>query len=145
MNITRFEVRGLFGKQDVDIPIANNRLVIVGVNGTGKSTVLNLFYYFIARRWTKIVEMQFDSFRLELDGASLALTKEEILNWQSSRAAISRLVRNIAPHGPNALTDEVINELFVQPTWDEADYVRLSVILNLPRSNIRRLRSLIDD
>jgi ABC-type cobalamin/Fe3+-siderophores transport system ATPase subunit len=53
MNITQFQIGGLFGLQQVTIPISDNKLVIVGVNGIGKSTVLSLFYYLIARRWSK--------------------------------------------------------------------------------------------
>jgi ABC-type branched-subunit amino acid transport system ATPase component len=42
MNITRFVIRGLHRSRDYTIEIANNKIVMVGVNGLGKTTVVNL-------------------------------------------------------------------------------------------------------
>jgi len=38
--IEKFTIRGLHGARDYDIPIRDNKIVMVGVNGLGKTTVV---------------------------------------------------------------------------------------------------------
>lgn len=52
-------IKGLFGESDVHFPISDNRLILVGYNGIGKSTILNIFYYFISQQWSKLAEQDF--------------------------------------------------------------------------------------
>ena len=61
MRIRYFEIKGLFGEVDIAIPIRDNKLVLVGYNGIGKSTVLNVFYYLLSRQWKKLLAQDFYS------------------------------------------------------------------------------------
>jgi predicted ATPase len=55
--LTRFQIDGLHGrKRSIDIPLSDNRLVLIGENGTGKSTVVNLFYHFLTQQWRRVSE-----------------------------------------------------------------------------------------
>jgi AAA ATPase domain len=78
MKITEFSVQHLHGHTNATIPIADNRLILVGVNGIGKSTVLNLLYFFLSRQWFRLLEYQFSAIRLKLGSQRLVLTREEI-------------------------------------------------------------------
>lgn len=78
MNVTKFSIYGLFGTQDVIVPIRDNKLVIVGVNGIGKSTLLNIFYYFISLRWSKLKEFKFDRIEITLNNKKLRLHQKEL-------------------------------------------------------------------
>jgi ABC-type polysaccharide/polyol phosphate transport system ATPase subunit len=51
-SITQFRIQALHGlNRAIEIPIRDNRLVLVGENGTGKSTVANLIYYALTQQW----------------------------------------------------------------------------------------------
>ena len=58
-NISRFRVEGLFGRRNVDLALSDNRLIIVGENGSGKSTVVNMLYYFVTAQWDRLQKMRF--------------------------------------------------------------------------------------
>lgn len=78
VKITAFSVTGLWGDTSITVPIVDNRLVIVGVNGLGKSTVLNLFYYFISRQWRKLLDYDFGSLSTTIGSKSLTISREEL-------------------------------------------------------------------
>jgi recombinational DNA repair ATPase RecF len=44
LDITRLEITGLHGRHNVDVPIADNCVILVGVNGLGKTTLINVLY-----------------------------------------------------------------------------------------------------
>ena len=54
--LTRFRIEGLHGKWNIDIPIKDNKLILVGENGSGKSTVANLLFRFLSGQWRSISE-----------------------------------------------------------------------------------------
>ena len=45
VQLTRVTITALFGVYDIDVEISDNTMVIVGENGTGKSTLISLIYY----------------------------------------------------------------------------------------------------
>ena len=58
--LTHFQIEGLHGRdRTIEIPIRDNRLVLVGENGTGKSTVANLLYYLLTQQWRRIMDYRF--------------------------------------------------------------------------------------
>ena len=67
IKFTKIEVTGLFGESDVCIPITDNRVILVGYNGIGKSTILNIFYFFISQQWHKLCDQEFFSVSLSLE------------------------------------------------------------------------------
>ena len=82
MNISSFAIFGLFGTRNVHIPISKNRLILVGVNGIGKSTVLSMFYAYISLRWDRLREFQFDVIEIVLNDELVRLSKEEIIRFR---------------------------------------------------------------
>ena len=46
ISISELTIEELWGYQTFRIPIKDNKLVLVGENGIGKSTVANLIYFF---------------------------------------------------------------------------------------------------
>jgi energy-coupling factor transporter ATP-binding protein EcfA2 len=77
------EIIGLFGESDICIPISDNRLILVGYNGIGKSTILNIFYYFISQQWHKLQEQDFSSVTLRLRNKKrkLSINRTELLEY----------------------------------------------------------------
>jgi len=65
--ITLFEVKNLHGYKSYRITIEENRIILVGENGSGKTTVLRLLYYLLAGEWEKLHQYNFDSLGLTID------------------------------------------------------------------------------
>lgn len=65
--ISRFEITKLHGFKNIDLRFTNNTLILVGENGTGKTTVLHLLYYLLSGQWNAIAKYQFESLSLTID------------------------------------------------------------------------------
>lgn len=146
MIITRFIIEGLFGKTNVDLPISNNKLVIVGVNGTGKSTVINIFYYFISRRWNKLAEMPFQSLSLELNGEHLYLNRDEIKGALRYRGEFNRLIRHYVPSSALPI-DDAFFDWFASSKLanDPAFEISLARNLSIPPSQLKRFLTIFNE
>ena len=83
--ITKFSVEGLFGENRVEIPIQDNKLLLVGENGTGKSTIVNLFYYFLSQQWLEMTKIDFQSVTLKISGKNLKVFREELVSHVRSK------------------------------------------------------------
>ncbi len=62
--LNRFRITGLHGIRTVDIPITDNKLILVGENGTGKTTIVNLIYFFLTRQWNRMASYRFESIEM---------------------------------------------------------------------------------
>lgn len=78
ISLTRFRVDQLHGFKNFDIPIRNNRLVLVGENGSGKTTVINLLYLFLSRQWERLANYQFGAIQVQLNEQEFVLTKRHL-------------------------------------------------------------------
>ena len=77
-NITRVIIKGLHGIKDVDFKTRNGSFILVGENGTGKTTILNIVYYFITRQWSRLVEYNFHSVTIYIKRKKLTATRDEV-------------------------------------------------------------------
>jgi len=75
-------ITGLFGRFNVSLPIMDNRIIIVGHNGIGKSTVLNAFYYVISSQWEKLREIHFESLKIRAGRRVIAIEREWLLDME---------------------------------------------------------------
>lgn len=78
IKISRFAIFGLHGKLDIDIPIYDNRLVLIGVNGLGKTTVVNFIYFVLTDQWTRLMEYEFSSVVLVINDQHLVIHKADV-------------------------------------------------------------------
>lgn len=84
-SISGIKIRKLFGSFDFDISFQDNNLILIGENGSGKTTIMNLLFYFITQQWDELVAMQFDSISLKIVGYAqeLVLTHKELSDYMS--------------------------------------------------------------
>ena len=75
--IEKFSIRGLHSTRDYHIPIRDNKIVMVGVNGLGKTTVVNLLYLILSRQWERTLDYAFRSIELSVDGLTYHVEREE--------------------------------------------------------------------
>jgi predicted ATPase len=76
--ITIFRIRGLHGHLNLDVQFRDNRLIIVGENGSGKTSVLRLLFYFLSGQWTLLHGFHFASLELVIGQDAIALARSEI-------------------------------------------------------------------
>lgn len=78
--LTRFRIEGLHNIRTIDIPITDNKLVLVGENGTGKSTVANFIYFFLTNQWSRMLEHRFKSVLAIIDSKEYYLSLDDVIN-----------------------------------------------------------------
>lgn len=74
--LNRFYIHGLWGEKDVDLRFENNRLVMVGENGSGKTTILRIIYETLACKWTLLSVEDFVCIELWFDGRNPLIIKK---------------------------------------------------------------------
>lgn len=76
--IERFNIKGLFGKKDIDLSFKNKVQIYIGENGLGKTTVLNTLYYLLSCDFKNLVNIIFSRIDITIYGKSFTFSKEEI-------------------------------------------------------------------
>ena len=76
--IEYFEIAGLHGHRHLNIPIEDNKIILVGENGTGKTTVLRLLYYCLSGQWNALRRHNFSSLAVGIGGARYEVTREQL-------------------------------------------------------------------
>lgn len=79
-----FEITKLYGFKNFHIPFKDNQIVLVGENGSGKSTVVTILYYLITCQWYKLLNYDFDSVSLKVNGNKHTIFRTDILNRKPS-------------------------------------------------------------
>ena len=144
--LTRFEVYGLHGSRDVDVRLAANKLILVGENGAGKSTFVNLIYYFLTTQWGRLQEYTFSRIRAHFGNEMLELIPEHLEQHVKVRRQLHRMFRATRHAFPTErhLTEKFYDSFleFPFPGSGEMDneYVeRLSREYHMPRTLARQL------
>jgi predicted ATPase len=116
--LTRFRVIGLHGSRTMDVRLQENRLVLVGENGTGKSTFVNLLYYFLTRQWSRFRDYRFARVEAQFGDQELVLTPEHLVQHAAVRQRIQALTR----HNPSRVSrDALLYYLRDLPLFESAE------------------------
>lgn len=99
-SLTRFCIEGLHKTYTFDIPITDNKLVLVGENGTGKSTVANFIFFFLTGQWERMRKYQFKRVTAIIDGEEFQINKNDIddyvpIDSRLTRRLPARIIREI--------------------------------------------------
>lgn len=105
--ITRFQVKKLFGHKNYDLKLQENTIILVGENGSGKSTILRLIYYFLAGEWHEIAKFEFEKliitvnekeFTLQSDLLKKIMKTDEMLERTDKNYISNNMRRHISSH-----------------------------------------------
>jgi len=89
-NLLRIEVIGLYKQRDYEIKIDQNRLIIVGDNGSGKTTIIKIIFAALSCNWDVLRTYPFSEIRIVLNTNTISI-KSELLNKIFSIEGIERL------------------------------------------------------
>lgn len=88
-----FEIRGVNGVRDYLIPVSDGRLVLVGENGSGKTTICKMIQLFLSGSWYFLAKQPLRSIQVTIYSGhnedTIALNLDELKNhFASSETAI---------------------------------------------------------
>lgn len=140
--LRQFQIEGLHGRnRTIDIPIRDNRLVLVGENGTGKSTVANLLYYSLTQQWRRIAEYRFSKILVSTADETIQFTHEDVDALASYRSG--PLDSEIRHRYPPGVMRDVAKMLAQEPLFLDPDedflVERISSATRTPRATAKRL------
>src|SRR3954470_14436635 len=127
-DLTRFRIEGLHGgKRSINLHLVNNRAILIGENGTGKSTIVNLVYYLLTRQWRRLKDYQFTLLEATVSGQTIRLTHEEVELLAARQS--SHLHARTAHFAPKYYSERLWREtydlvsqrLLFDPSFNEAE------------------------
>ena len=124
-------IRGLHSRLDVTIPIKDNRLILVGVNGLGKTTVVNALFYFLSRQWRRLSHIAFDEM-------SLTIGTEEFIVRRETLLAPSRLVRRVVRQLPASVRENLMENPALLEHLRDGNFDQIEEHFRMPSGYLRR-------
>lgn len=111
-NIKSFAIYGLFGTKDVFIPFDNSSKILIGENGSGKTSILNALYYTITGKFNKLNTIVFNKLALEFrSGSRIDINKDDLMFIQEEDKYSGVLEARIGKSFNEMLTED--EQLFV--------------------------------
>lgn len=83
INIQEIKILGLHGDIDITIILNENKLILVAENGAGKTTIVNIIFFFLSRQWGKLNDYNFKSIIALINDKQFIYKKEDSKNFNS--------------------------------------------------------------
>ena len=74
--IEQLTVARLHGKSTINAKIIDNTLIIVGENGSGKTTFLRIIFHFLSGKWASLIQFKFEYVSALINGKEYKVTHE---------------------------------------------------------------------
>lgn len=95
--IKLFKVNKLFGDRDISIPFDNDVKIVIGENGLGKTTVLNILYYTLTNKLYKLNDFDFESIEIKFSSnKKFILPKAKLIDIDEDLRAPAQLIEEIS-------------------------------------------------
>lgn len=131
-----FTALGLPGHRDYRLRLDRPTSIIVGPNGTGKSTFLILLYLFLSKQWDRLSEYDFDTLILEHSTGRVTLEKSALLTSDTLTAPNNASERLIT-----RLREQKALNLIYKPTLTKTEKAVFSNVTGLPSNQIDSFRN----
>lgn len=77
MDIKRFKINKLHGTLDFDLKFKDNTLILVGENGSCKTTIIKMLYYTLSLQYGKLNMYEYESIEILIDDDNYKLEKKD--------------------------------------------------------------------
>ena len=112
--IIKIKVRSLFGLFDYDIPLDDNGVtILIGVNGSGKTTMFKILYSILNKEFYNILDIDFKSFEINFYNGDVIICERFVQN-----IIVNDLVLNIA--GNKQLENRENFRCGIQKLWEQS-------------------------
>ena len=133
-----FRAENILGNATYHLTINADATIIVGPNGTGKSTFLNVFYLFLTRQWNRLAEYNFSRLSLELaNGETVSISKADLLNVDIAAKLPTRLRNFVSQLSSERLLSQFISNKPMTP----ATIDRVVKKVGIPNEEVQPLRN----
>lgn len=105
MEIKKFKINKLHNSLNFELRFENNTLVLVGENGSCKTTIIKMLFYTLSLQWGKLGQYNFESIELFIDEDYFIITKDDITI--SSKLIDHRALRRLPPFIRHSLTSMI--------------------------------------
>ena len=120
--IEKFVIHGLWNKKNVELKFKDNRLILVGENGSGKTTILRIIYAFLASRIDILKQENFQYIELYIYGQDIKKLKSDIENLNYIDSIDSDMLMKEMPISIRRRMSRIYND---SDTIDYDDFVEL--------------------
>lgn len=76
--LKEFWISSLWGERNYRLIITDGKLIMVGENGSGKTTVLRILYYTLAKKWGQLIKEDFERIKIVIGDETKEFTKEQL-------------------------------------------------------------------
>jgi energy-coupling factor transporter ATP-binding protein EcfA2 len=139
---TRFQINGLFGDRDVDLKIESDALILVGPNGIGKSSVTNIFYFFVSRQWGRLTEYEFSEVAIWFGSEEIRATRMDI----TGMSRIEMVGKDFSPSSRMSIYldklrySNILEEFLFSKKSTPQIREKVSDLLQIPIDDVRHLQ-----
>ena len=122
-----FRAYGVLGEKIYEIDFTRDATIIVGPNGTGKSTFLSLFYLFVTQQWSRLQDYSFERLELTHELGEVGIDFATLQTYQEA-SSDSTPVRRFAQR----LRSEGLGDLLKKGSLNKEDRNRFSNAIGIP-------------
>lgn len=108
--ITKFAVSGLYDEKNIEINFDKKGKILVGENGSGKTTILNMFYYLISKNFEKLLDFKFNLITISFNHDDILLPKMFVQDYLNKKESYDKLI-NQEKEKLNLFHEEIFDEL----------------------------------
>ncbi len=128
-DFSRFQIIGLRGATNIDVKIENNTLIMVGENGSGKTTFLRILFYFLSGRWASLAQFEFKSLSATIGDEEYTIEHSDL---PRARSQLEPQILNRIPPSQRRRVSDLID----QGHFEEADELILRLTGRYPSRRI---------
>lgn len=133
--IKKFAIGKLFGNLNIEIDFEEKAKIIVGENGCGKTTILNIIYYTLCNNDTEFLKLKYYDFQnIELvfsDNTEIQFTKKDIIAWEAVRLPIE--IRRLYRFLPADKVKKIIDDTKMGKNLKETEEILKNYGVNISR------------
>lgn len=111
--LVQFDIVGLHGVRDYSIRIEDNKVIIVGENGSGKTTVFKVMYHTLSCDWDSLRTFDFESVSLRFGNGKVIQVTSDLLQSIYAIDDIDRVTYYVdgRPRGRRMHVDGLLNSV----------------------------------